>query len=147
MRSDRLVPILVIAYYVAMLIVLTYPGYVPFSRIRPFVLGMPFALFWQVLWVSGAVVVLGGLFLWESERGAESVGSARSLSDDPRSESRDARRSESNDAGGPRSGDVGRPGIGKPGGTRFREVGDMRSDDTRDSESGGESSASGRGLE
>lgn len=70
MRSDRLVPVLAISYYVAMLIFMTYPGYVPFSRVRPFVLGMPFALFWQVLWVSGAVAVLMGLYIWETRRAA-----------------------------------------------------------------------------
>ncbi len=35
-----------------------WPGVLPFSRIRPFVLGLPFNFFWIVLWV-----VLGGVAL------------------------------------------------------------------------------------
>jgi hypothetical protein len=53
------------AYFLAMVFFVTYPGYVPFDRIRPFVLGMPFSLFWQVLWICGAVLVLAGVFLWD----------------------------------------------------------------------------------
>jgi hypothetical protein len=64
----RLVPGLAVVYFVAMAVFLTYPGYVPFNRVRPFVLGMPFTLFWQVLWISGAVLVLAGVFLWERKR-------------------------------------------------------------------------------
>ncbi len=64
----RLVPALAVAYYVLMAVAVTYPGYAPFSRIRPFVLGLPFALFWQLLWISGAVLVLTGVFFWEKHR-------------------------------------------------------------------------------
>lgn len=64
----RLVPALAIAFYLAMAVAVTYPGYVPFNRIRPFVLGLPFSLFWQVLWISSAVFVLAGVYLWESRR-------------------------------------------------------------------------------
>ncbi len=78
----RLVPSLGIAYFLAMVFFLTYPGYVPFDRIRPFVLGMPFSLFWQVLWISGAVLVLAGVFFWEQNRQDNSAqpgnGSGRS---------------------------------------------------------------------
>jgi hypothetical protein len=48
-----------------MLVAVTYPGYVPFNEIRPFVFGLPFSLFWQVLWICGAVLVLSLLYLWE----------------------------------------------------------------------------------
>lgn len=65
---DRLVPTLGAAYFLAMLVFVTYPGYVPFNRIRPFVLGLPFSLFWQVLWISGAVLVLTAVFVWEQRR-------------------------------------------------------------------------------
>ena len=61
----RVVPALVVAFYVVMWVVLIYPGYIPFNRIRPFVLGMPFSLFWQVAWIVATVVVLAGLFAWE----------------------------------------------------------------------------------
>ncbi len=61
----RLVPGFAVLYFIAMAAFLTYPGYVPFNRIRPFVLGMPFTLFWQIAWISGAVLVGSGVFLWE----------------------------------------------------------------------------------
>lgn len=62
----RLVPAFGIAYFLAMAFFLTYPGYVPFDRIRPFVLGLPFSLFWQVMWICGAVLVLATVFFWEA---------------------------------------------------------------------------------
>ncbi len=64
----RLVPTLAVLYYAAMIFFVTYPGYVPFDRIRPFVLGMPFSMFWQVCWIVGAGLVLGGVFIWEKSR-------------------------------------------------------------------------------
>ncbi len=73
----RIVPALAIIYFLAMLVAVTYPGYVPFNRVRPFVLGMPFSLFWQLIWISGAVLVLGGVFLWEKSRKREPRDSAR----------------------------------------------------------------------
>jgi hypothetical protein len=39
---------------------LTYPGMVPFNRIEPLVLGLPFSMFWIVLWVA---IVFAGLLL------------------------------------------------------------------------------------
>lgn len=36
----------------------TWPGMLPFSGARPFVLGLPFNFFWIILWV-----VLGGVAL------------------------------------------------------------------------------------
>jgi hypothetical protein len=67
----RLVPTLAVLYYAAMVFFVTYPGYVPFDRIRPFVLGLPFSLFWQVCWIVGAGLVLGGVFVWEKTRRRE----------------------------------------------------------------------------
>lgn len=61
----RWIPILAFAYFIAMAFAMTYPGYVPANRIRPFVFGLPFSLFWQVLWITGAIVVLGTVFIWE----------------------------------------------------------------------------------
>lgn len=60
-----LVRTLGIAYFVAMLVAVTYPGYQRFARIEPFVLGLPFGLFWQVAWICGAVIVLAIVFLSE----------------------------------------------------------------------------------
>jgi hypothetical protein len=62
----RLVPALGVVYFLAMVFFLTYPGYVPFDKIQPFVLGLPFSLFWQVMWICGAVLVLATVFYWES---------------------------------------------------------------------------------
>ena len=67
----KLVPTLAVLYYLAMIFFVTYPGYVPFDRIRPFVLGMPFSMFWQVCWIVGAGFVLGGVYLWEKNRRTE----------------------------------------------------------------------------
>lgn len=72
---DRLVPALGVAYFLAMAFFLTYPGYVPFDKIQPFVFGLPFSLFWQVLWICGAVFVLAAVFFWETNRQARSPGS------------------------------------------------------------------------
>jgi len=72
----RLVPTLAALYYVAMIFFVTYPGYVPFDRIRPFVLGMPFSMFWQVMWICGAIFVLAGVYFWEKGRRADTQGSS-----------------------------------------------------------------------
>ncbi|MDE0899377.1 MAG: DUF3311 domain-containing protein [Longimicrobiales bacterium] len=45
-------------YFIAMLVAVTWPGLVPFSRIRPFVLGLPFSLAWIALWIAGSVLVI-----------------------------------------------------------------------------------------
>ena len=45
-------------YFIAMLIAVTWPGLVPFSRIQPFVLGLPFSLAWIALWIAGSVLVI-----------------------------------------------------------------------------------------
>jgi NADH:ubiquinone oxidoreductase subunit 2 (subunit N) len=68
--KNRLVPTLAVAFYLAMAFFVTYPGYVPFDRIRPFVLGMPFAMFWQVLCIIASIFVLTGVYRWEKRRSA-----------------------------------------------------------------------------
>ncbi|NIN73410.1 MAG: hypothetical protein GTO46_16095 [Gemmatimonadetes bacterium] len=73
----RIVPGLAVLFYLAMVFFVTYPGYVPFNQIRPFVFGLPFSLFWQVLWITSSIFVLTGVFLWErrhAERSAPSDG-------------------------------------------------------------------------
>jgi len=64
----RLVPTLAVCFYLAMVFFVTYPGYVPFNRIQPFVFGLPFSLFWQVLWITSSIFVLAGVFFWEQRR-------------------------------------------------------------------------------
>lgn len=66
--THRLTPALAVVFYLAMLFFVTYPGYVPFSRIHPFVLGLPFSLFWQVLWIVASIFVLAGVYSWEKRR-------------------------------------------------------------------------------
>ncbi len=52
-RAARLVFwIFLVLYTVA----LTWPGMLPFDRIHPFVLGLPFSMFWVALWVAGGVL-------------------------------------------------------------------------------------------
>jgi hypothetical protein len=69
----RLVPTLAICFYLAMVFFVTYPGYVPFNHIRPFVFGLPFSLFWQVLWITASIFVLTGVFFWERRRAERSA--------------------------------------------------------------------------
>jgi hypothetical protein len=77
----RLIPALAVLYYAAMIFFVTYPGYVPFDRIRPFVLGMPFSMFWQVCWIVGAGLVLGGVFVWEQKRRGKADGARPTASE------------------------------------------------------------------
>lgn len=45
-------------YFVAFAVAVTWPGVVPFNRVRPFVLGLPFVMVWTALWVLGSLFVL-----------------------------------------------------------------------------------------
>ncbi len=45
-------------YLVLMAVAVTWPGMVPFARIRPMVLGLPFGFFWVAAWIAVAVLVL-----------------------------------------------------------------------------------------
>ncbi len=73
--KPRTVATLAVGYFLAMAIALTYPGYLPANRIRPLVFGLPFSLFWQMLWISGSIAVLGLVFAWEKRRrSAEAEG-------------------------------------------------------------------------
>ena len=66
--KPRTVATLAVGYFLAMAIALTYPGYLPANRIHPLVFGLPFSLFWQMLWISGSIAVLGLVFAWEKRR-------------------------------------------------------------------------------
>lgn len=48
-------------YFVAMALAVTWPGMVPFSRVEPRVLGLPFGFFWIIAWVALSVPVLWAL--------------------------------------------------------------------------------------
>ncbi|MEJ2205047.1 MAG: hypothetical protein P8170_13180 [Gemmatimonadota bacterium] len=52
---------LVGAYLLVALIAVTWPGLVPFARIRPLVFGLPFAFFWVAAWIAGVMPVLYAL--------------------------------------------------------------------------------------
>ncbi len=50
--------ILTAVFYAAFVLAVTWPGMIPFNRIRPLVLGLPFSFAWVVFWVAGSLVVL-----------------------------------------------------------------------------------------
>ena len=45
-------------YFISALVAVTWPGLVPFSRIEPLVLGLPFSMAWIAAWIAGSVVVI-----------------------------------------------------------------------------------------
>lgn len=53
----RAATVIAFGYFIAMAAALTFPGIIPFNTIRPFVLGVPFAFAWYVLWILGALGV------------------------------------------------------------------------------------------
>ncbi|MBI4545679.1 MAG: DUF3311 domain-containing protein [Gemmatimonadetes bacterium] len=59
---------LAVAFFTAYVLVLTYPATLPFNRIRPLVLGLPFSLFWSALWVA-----LAGIVFWILHRAESSA--------------------------------------------------------------------------
>ncbi|HZD04475.1 MAG TPA: DUF3311 domain-containing protein [Longimicrobiales bacterium] len=69
----RGVRILAAVFLLLFLVAVTWPGMVPFNRIRPFVLGLPFSMAWVALWV-----VLGCLVLWLVDVVERSAGKPRS---------------------------------------------------------------------
>lgn len=61
--SARTAQAVAIAYFVLFAIAVTWPGMVPFNRIRPLVLGLPFSMVWIAAWIVG-----GALVLWWLDR-------------------------------------------------------------------------------
>lgn len=51
--------VLLALFFALYLLALGWPGVLPFNRVEPFVLGLPFVFFWVTLWV-----VMGGVALW-----------------------------------------------------------------------------------
>ena len=69
-------------YFVLMMVFVTWPGMVPFARVRPLVLGLPFSFFWIALWIAGSVLALWGLDRVEGRHrgttgGSSGAGAAR----------------------------------------------------------------------
>lgn len=56
--SLRTARALAVGYFLAMCVAVTWPGLVPFSRVRPFVFGLPFVMAWLAAWVAGSAIVL-----------------------------------------------------------------------------------------
>ncbi len=46
------------AYLVSAMFFVTWPGLLPFARIEPLILGLPFSMAWIAGWVAGVVIVL-----------------------------------------------------------------------------------------
>jgi hypothetical protein len=57
-----------VLFFLFYLLALTAPGYMPFNRIRPFVLGIPFSFAWVILWVILGWIVLIRLYLGQQQR-------------------------------------------------------------------------------
>lgn len=74
-RTQRRVYGAVLAWFVAALALMTWPATVPFARIAPRMLGMPFALFWLAALLVTSFLVALALFRWESREGWIDEGS------------------------------------------------------------------------
>lgn len=57
---------LAVAYFLAYAVAVTWPGMLPFNRVRPTVLGLPFSMVWVAFWIAGS-----GLVLWALDRSEE----------------------------------------------------------------------------
>jgi hypothetical protein len=49
------------AYVICAVVFLTFPGVLPFNRVLPLVLGMPFVLGWVALWVALAFFIFSAV--------------------------------------------------------------------------------------
>jgi len=56
---------LAIAFFSVQTIAVVYPGLVPFSRIEPRVLGLPFSMAWLTFWIVASALVLWGVSVVE----------------------------------------------------------------------------------
>jgi hypothetical protein len=45
-------------YFTLSLVTTTWPGMLPFARIEPQILGLPFSMAWVAMWLAGSVIVL-----------------------------------------------------------------------------------------
>lgn len=61
--SVRYARTLAFVFLAAYAVAVTWPGMVPFNRIRPLILGLPFSMVWIALWI-----VAGCLVLWMLDR-------------------------------------------------------------------------------
>lgn len=61
----------VTAFFLVVFVASIWPVYPLFAGIRPMVLGIPFSLFYVIVLLLVAFLVLLGLFLWEGRRGID----------------------------------------------------------------------------
>lgn len=59
-----------VAFFVLYALAVTWPGMIPFNRIRPFVLGLPFSLVWPALWIVLGLLVFV-LLEWRRAPGSD----------------------------------------------------------------------------
>lgn len=57
---------LAIAFFIVHTVAVIYPGLVPFSRIEPRVLGLPFSMVWLTSWIVASALVLWGVSVAEA---------------------------------------------------------------------------------
>lgn len=71
-----------VVFFLLYAVAVTWPGAVPFNRIRPLVLGLPFSLAWPAFWIVAGCAVL---FLLNRawERAEEEHEATRPGRDDP----------------------------------------------------------------
>ena len=62
---------LMLVFFLLYLVALTYPGYVPFSGLDPFVFGLPFSFVWVILWVVLGWALLVGLYMADRHKRGE----------------------------------------------------------------------------
>ncbi|MBI4540049.1 MAG: DUF3311 domain-containing protein [Gemmatimonadetes bacterium] len=60
-RAARIAALLAFALYG---LAVTWPAYLPFNRVRPLILGLPFSMAWICFWI-----VMGGVVLFVLDRG------------------------------------------------------------------------------
>jgi hypothetical protein len=60
LRGARIATVI---FFVVFALAVTWPGVVPFNRVHPLVLGLPFNMAWTAFWI-----VAGGLVLWALDR-------------------------------------------------------------------------------
>jgi len=47
-----------VGFFIVFVAAVTWPGMLPFNRIEPMVVGLPFSMFWIALWVLASFFVL-----------------------------------------------------------------------------------------
>ena len=45
-------------FFILFVLAVTWPGMLPFNRVHPLILGLPFSMFWIALWVFCSFLVL-----------------------------------------------------------------------------------------